>query len=263
METNADTRTKSGRKVTSLSIKLLVPLTTVVAISLLILSLVIIKSQSNSLNKMGAQINELLSESNKTVGQSLEKMRSDVSGNLQDMSKTASDLLTQSTNTALTGEKKKIEDGWLKFLEEHAQSMATLLARVAPSAILNNDYTTLISYIKSAGSNENVVYAFYLRTNEKPYVRFFDKKKEKIKKYLSTGKGKKKYEKVINASLNDPGVFIIKKKIELEGNDLGSLILCMSKAKVNHQIKKMSTRFNFIISGNSMKIQTTLSGCGP
>jgi len=258
METNADTRKITGQKLTSLSIKFLVPLTTVLAISLLILSLVIINFQSNSLNLMGTQINGLLSGSNKTVGQSLETMSSDVSGKLQDMSKTASDLLTQSTKTALTDEKKQIENGWLEFLEENARSMASLLARVAPSAILNNDYTTLISYIKSASSNENVVYAFYLKTNEKPYVRFFDRKKEKIKEYLTTGKGKKKYEKVINASHDDPEVFIVKEKIELEGNELGSLILCMSKAKVNSQINKMSTRFKFLIAGNSIKIQTTL-----
>ena len=110
---------------------------------------------------MGTQISMLLSDSNRTVGQSLEKMTSDVSTKLQNMSRTASDLLTQSTSSALVGEKKKIKDGWIKFLEQNARSMATLLARVAPSAILNNDYITLISYIKSAGSNENVVYAMY------------------------------------------------------------------------------------------------------
>ncbi|MCK5100948.1 MAG: hypothetical protein KAR45_22755 [Desulfobacteraceae bacterium] len=210
METDAvkNTMTRS----TNLGIKLLVPLTTVLAISLLGLSLIVIQSQSNSLNKMGTQINALLSVSNKTVNQSLEKMSADVSNKLLNMSKTASDLLTQSTNAALAGEKKKIEEGWINFLEENAQSMATLLARVAPPAILNNDYTTLISYIKSVSSNENVVYAIYLKTNEKPYVRYIDKKKEKIKEYLSSGQGKKKYEKVINASQNDPGVFIVKKK---------------------------------------------------
>ena len=259
MGIKSENKTNTGRKITSLSIKLLVPLTTVLAVSLLGLSLIIIKSQSNSLNKMGTQISMLLSDSNRTVGQSLEKMRSDVSTKLQNMSRTASDLLTQSTSSALVGEKKKIKDGWIKFLEENARSMATLLARVAPSAILNNDYITLISYIKSAGSNENVVYAMYFRTNGKPYVRYIDKKKEKIKEYLSTGKGKKKYQKVMNASLNDPAVFIVKKKVELEGKDLGTLILCMSKTKVNQKIEKMSSSFNSLISENSGKIELILN----
>ncbi len=252
METNAE------QKRIGLSLKLLVPLTIVLAMSLLGLSLIIINSQSNSLNKMGVQINRLLSDSNKIVEQDLVKMNSDVSKNLLDMSQTASDLLAQSTNEALADEKKKIESAWISFLEENAQSMAALLAKVAPTAILNNDFTTLISYVKSASSNKNVVYAIYLRTNEKPYVRYIDKKNEKIKEYLATGQGKKKYEKVINASQNDPGVFIVKKKMELEGKELGSLLLCMSKEQVNRKIKKMSTRFAFLSTGNSMKIQTVL-----
>ncbi len=258
MEKNADNKVITSQKTTTLNVKLLVPLTTILAISLLGLSLVIINSQSNSLNKMGKQIDTLLSESNKSVDKYLEDMNTDVSKKLFGMSRTASDLLAKSTNAALADEKKKIEDGWIKFLEENAHSMAALLAKVAPAAILNNDYTTLISYIKSAGSNENVVYAIYLKTNDKPYVRYIDKSKEKIKEYLSTGKGKKKYQKVMNASLNDPAVFIVKKKIELEGKDLGYLLLCMSKVDLNKKIKKMSLGFKMLASGNSTKIVTIL-----
>ncbi len=258
MEATEQNTKTVDRKMSSLSIKLLVPLTTILAVSLLGLSLVIIKSQNDSLNNMGRQINILLSDSNKAIGNDLENMNTDVSQKLINMSLTAADQLSQSTNESLDGEKKKIESGWIDFLEKNAKSMATLLAKVAPSAILNNDYTSLISYIKSANSSENIVYAIYLRPNNKPYVRYLDKKKEKIKEYLRTGKGKKKYEKVINASQNDASVLIVKKKVELEGKELGSLLLCMSKAQAEQKIMEMSTRFNFLISGNSTKIQLIL-----
>jgi methyl-accepting chemotaxis protein len=230
----------------------------VLAVSLLGLSLVIIQSQSSSLNKMGAQINELLSGSNKTIGQDLTKMDSDVSKKLFDMSKTASGLLTQSTSSALFEQKKKIEDDLISFMAENAQSMAMLLTKVAPPAILNNDYTALISYAKAAGSNENVVYAMYFKPNGKPYVRYIDKSKEKIKEYIKSGKGKKKYEKIISASKNDPTVLIVMEMMELEGNDLGYLVLCMSKEQINWKIKEMSTGFNTLIKENSKKIESIL-----
>lgn len=250
---------KIGVRKISLGIKFLLPLTAVLAVALLGLSLVIIKSQSNALGKMDRQINMLLSESNKAVGQDLADMNSHVSQQLIDMTRTALEQLTQSTSAALAGEEKKINKEWTNFLEENTGSLATVLAMVAPSAILNNDFTTLVSYVKSAASNENVVYAMYFRTNNKPYVRYIDKKKEKIKEYLNTNKDKKKYERIIAASQSDPDVFIEKKKIELEGKDLGYLLLCISKAKVNQKTREIALSFTTLIKENSENIESTLT----
>ncbi|MCD4718683.1 MAG: bacteriohemerythrin [Desulfobacula sp.] len=258
METKTDKKAITRQAITSLGLKLLVPLTLVLAISLMGLSLVIINSQSNFLNNMGTQISGLLSESNKTVGQDFTKMNDDVSKYLIEMSKTASDLLTQSSNSALSKEKNKIANEWIITLEESTQSLATLLVQVAPSAILNNDLTALISYTKSAGSNENVVYAMYFKPDGKPYVRYFDKSKKKIKDYIITGEGKRKYQKVISASKNDPAVFIVNKKMELDGKDLGYLLLCMNKTSVHQKTEEMSSNFDSLIKENSEKIESIL-----
>ena len=260
MEATANGQKKAGRDGISLGVKLLIPLTLVLAVSLLGLSLVIISSQGASLNEMGVQIRELLSRSNKTAGQDLTKMNADVRKKMLDMSKTVSDLLTESTSSALTREQKKIGDEWISSLEENSRSLATVLAQVAPSAILNNDLTALISYIKSAGSNENVVYVMYFKPDGKPYVRYLDKNNEKIKAYINTGTGKKKYEKVISASQDDAAVFIVNKKIDMDGNDLGYLLLCMNKSNVNQKIEKMSSSFNTLIKENSQKIGFILEG---
>ncbi len=258
MEIKAGEKPVARRAMTSLSTKLLVPLTLVLGVSLLGLALVIINSQGNSLNNMGANVGTLLSASNKTVGQALAKMNEDVGRNLEKMSAETSDQLSQSTTTALSREKQKISDEWINSLEESTRSLATLLARVAPAAILSNDLTALISYIKSAGLNENVVYAMYFKPDDKPYVRYFDKSKEKIKEYFTTGQGKKKYMKVVSASQNDPDVFIINKKIEVDGKELGYLLLCMNKAGVHGKIQEMTASFDALIAENSKKIGAIL-----
>ena len=259
METSKDDRSATGGIKTSLGIKLLVPLTLILAVSFLGLFLIIISSQSSSLNEMGIQVNELLTSSNKTIGLDLQKMNSDVNKSLQTMSKTTSDQLTQSTTTALSKEKNRLTQAWITSLEENTHSLANVLAQVAPTAILNNDLTALISYVQSAGANENVIYAMYFRPNGKPYVRYLDRNKEKIKTYIKTGEGKKKYEKVIFASKNDPDVFIVNKKIELDGKELGYLSLCINEKSVEQKIAQMSSSFDVLIEGNSEKIESILS----
>jgi len=192
MEANMDNKVSTSQKSASLRIKILIPLIIVLAISIATLAIVIIQTQGTALNKMGTKISSLLDTSNKTIGKELVKMDSDVSNALQKMTKTASEQLTQSTSSALKEEMSQVENAWINFLEVNAQSMATLLANVAPSAILNNDYMTIISYIKTATSNDDVVYAMYFKPDGKPYVRYINKNKDKIKEYLKTGTGKKK-----------------------------------------------------------------------
>lgn len=257
-QTKADGKSNPGQKRMGLGIKLLIPITIVLAVSLLGFSLIIIRSQGASLNEMGTQIHQLLSESNRTVGQDLTKMNTEVSKEMLDMSKTASDLLTESTRSALTREKKKIDNEWITAFEENTRSLATVLANVAPSSMLNNDLTALTYYSKSAGSNQNVVYAMYFKPDGKPYVRYLDRNNEKIKEYINTGQGTKKYEKVISASRNDASVLIVNKKIDLDGNDLGYLLLCMNKADVNRKIAEMSSNFDTLIKDNSGKIESIL-----
>lgn len=258
MEAKPENNMNLSKKNTSLTIKILVPLTIVLAISIAALALIIINTQSSSLNKMGLKVNTLLTTSNKTIGNELVQMNSNVGNALQGMSKKASDQLTQSTSSALENQKQTIENAWINFLQENAVSLARILAQVAPAAILNNDYTTIISYIKSATTNDDVVYAMYFRPNGKPYVRYINKDKEKIKEYLKTGMGKKKYEKVVSSSKKDPNVLLVMETIELEGKDLGYLLLCMDKAKINWEIKEMSSQFNSLIKSNADSIKSIL-----
>ncbi|MCP4673362.1 MAG: hypothetical protein GY857_18900, partial [Desulfobacula sp.] len=198
-----DREKDTHQKKTSLRVKILIPLMVVLAISIATLAIIIIQTQDKALNKMGTKISSQLDASNKTIGKELAQMDSDVSKALQEMSKTASGQLTQSTSSALKAEQNSIENVWVDFLQANALSMAKLLANVAPAAILNNDYLTIISYIKTATSNDDVVYAMYFKPDGKPYVRYINREKEKIKEYLKTGTGKKKYEKIVSSSQND------------------------------------------------------------
>ncbi len=239
-------------------IKLLIPLTAILAVALLGLSLIIISTQSNSLSDMGLKIQGMLTESGDIVDKDLKKMESGVTMEMGQMAQTATDHLTKSCKESLNRIKTDIETAWMGTVDEDANAQAELLANVAPPAILNNDYTALLGYVKSACSNPSVVYTLYLRENGKPYIKYFDMANEKVKSYIESGQGKKKHDKVLDASSKDPDVYIVQKEIKLEGKALGTIVLCIDKTGINNKIKKMSTEFEALISGNSQKIQTVL-----
>ncbi len=245
---------KSGR----LWIKLLVPLTGILAVALLGLALIIITSESSALNKMGSKIQGMLTESGNLIDQDLKKMESDVRQKMDHMALTTTDFLTKSCTQSLTRIKTNVKTAWMGSVEEDAKSLADLLANFAPPAILNNDFTALLSYVKTACANPNVVYALYLKPSGKPYIKFLDKKNIKVAHYLKTGQGKKKHEKVIQGSMNDPDVYVVKKAIKLEGKDLGYLMFCFDKTEINQKLGTMSNDFDNLIQENSQKIGSTL-----
>ena len=252
---NAPPPPQGGR----LWIKLLIPMTAILAVSLFGLSLIIITSQENALNQMGHKIHDMLTESGEMIDRDLQGMESDVTQKMGTMAQTTTSSLTASCSKALTRIQTDIEEALVDNVHENAAALAALLANVAPAAILSNDYTSLLGYVKSACSNPSVVYALFLKPTGKPYIKYIDRKHPKIKHYLKTGQGEKKHEKVLSGSSNDPAVYVVKNKMLLEGKNLGELVLCIDKTAINREIAVVSRDFETLIAENSKKTGSTLS----
>jgi hypothetical protein len=133
---------------------------------------------------------------------------------------TSKDLSVQ-TRQALENESTQIASEWETQLRKNAESLVTLLAQVAPKAILTNSYTDLVTYAKSAANADNVVFAMYLRPDGKPYTRYIDKKYEKFNPILKPAPARKKSIKYCPPPSEDSSVFIVKKPIVAEGTALG------------------------------------------
>ena len=129
----------------SLRQKLLVPTTLILSFSIIGLSLALISLQQRQLTMLNKSVLSAVKESNRDTGNSFIDLSKNVKENLQQMSRISGDLLAKSTQEALEGEKKIIMAEWEKGLQESAVSIAQLLARVAPAAILSNNFTALIS----------------------------------------------------------------------------------------------------------------------
>ncbi len=242
----------------SLRQKLLIPTTLILFFSIIGLSLALISLQQRQLTTLSESVLSAVKVSNAETGNSFNELSEDVKDNLQQMSRISGDSLAISTQEALEEEKRTIMAEWEKALHESAGSIARLLARVAPAAIISNNFLDLVSYVESATQNPDVVYAVYINKKGKPLTRYVNRKDPIIQDYLKKGEGKKKIQKVINASLNDETVFVVNQQIELDGRNLGKVMLCINKASANRKIDKMSDRFKALVADNTSRIHSVL-----
>ena len=180
-------------------------------------------------------IEKTLVAANAAIGKDLEKLKEDIRQSLDNMSVSSGSVIGQSTTKALNKQKFRIEYEWEAMMRESAECMALLMARVAPNAILGNDFQALNSYIGAALKSPNVVYAFYFRKDGRLLTRYIDRQNQKIKSYLET-EGKDRYQKILNAAAKDNGVMIINKPINFEGDVLGAVELCIDKTPVMEKI---------------------------
>jgi methyl-accepting chemotaxis protein len=243
----------------SLRFKLLAPLTAIVIVAFVLLSMVILSVQMGQLTRLGDQIRQGLDEQREQTASDLNAMNAKVETRMTEMTVSAAALLDRHTREALDAEKNRLQAEMEKSLADSADSLTTLLAQVAPKAILSNSYTDLVTYVKSATANPDVVFAIYMRPNKMAYTRYLDRLDPKVKHYLETGKGKRKYEKVIAAAKRDETVILVEKPLETEGKPLGSVLLCISKDAVNEKIEALTVRFDALVKSNGEAITTTLT----
>jgi hypothetical protein len=244
--------------------KLLILNIGILSLSVFGFALVLVGVQQKQFSETGKTVLSAVNESNKESARSFDELNIQVKQNLQQMAETVGDSLAEATQLALEKEKSTIRSEWENTLKDRAVSLADLLAKVAPSAILANNFVDLIAYTKSAAQNSDVVYAIYLKTNGKPLTRYLNRKDPIVQRYLKTGNGRSKIEKVINASLSDDSVFVVEKPVSLEGQMLGMVKLCISKSsadqKEDQQSKRfmdqLSNRFNDLIVANTQRIHT-------
>jgi methyl-accepting chemotaxis protein len=244
---------------TSLRFKLLAPLTLIVIVAFVVLSMVIISAQKGGLYRLGDQVRQGLDNQRELMASDLKAMNDQVGTHMREMSTSAGDLLDQHTRKTLDAEKARLQSEMEKSLADNAESLSTLLAQVAPKAILSHSYTDLVTYVRSATANPDVVFALYMRPGGKAYTRYLDRKNPKVKHYLETGKGRRNYDKVIAASKKDASVMLVEKPLLTEGKPLGSILLCINKDTVNQQIDALTGRFDALVKANGDTIATTLS----
>lgn len=242
----------------SLKQKLILPTAIIFSISIGILSLLLISVQDNQLDDMNQTVLSSVKKNNQGTTRAFDKLNVDVKDNLSAMAQSAGESLASSTQKALDSEKRSITTELETNLRRNAESLAQLLASVAPAAILSKNYLDLITYTKSATQNPDIVYVMYFGANDRALTRTLDMAHPKIKEYIKTGSGKLKHMKVVDASGKDDRVLVLTQNIAMDGQPLGKVMLCVDKSALKKNLEKISGRFEALVADNTKQIESVL-----
>ncbi|MGD9367009.1 MAG: methyl-accepting chemotaxis protein, partial [Desulfobacteraceae bacterium] len=238
--------------------KLLFPISGIFILSMLILVFVIIQMQGRFTTNMGRSVSDVLQSTTESVQSQLAKMETEVAQSLKQNLAQASNTLSENTSSELSKVEADIITDLELNLRRNAESIASLMAQVAPRAILSNNFADLVSYVKSVTSRPDVIYAIYLKPDGRPITRYFNRKDPKIKAYIKNGTGKKKLDKVLSTSSKDSSVLIVEKALVLEGKPLGKIVLCMDKSSILAKQDEVKKRFNALTNNNTEMINASL-----
>jgi methyl-accepting chemotaxis protein len=238
--------------------RLLIPTVAVLVVCMLSLSSILILIQQRQLTKLSDAVVTAVKKNNVLANQSYDALSKEVDGRLGGMSADVARTLAAETRAALEAEKTVLGRSFEDSLQNSADSICALLAQVAPATILANNFIDLIGYAKAANQNPDVVYAIFLNPEGKPLTRYIDSKDPDIQRFMKTGRGQKKLDKILNASQADSAVLVVTKDIQVEGQMLGKVVICVSKTAARQRIADMTGRFETMVDANSQKIDEVI-----
>jgi Methyl-accepting chemotaxis protein (MCP) signalling domain len=218
----------------------------------------VVKVQTRFIGGTLLSVHGALESTERQVQEEFKNMSAGIDQQLKTMAKDAGESLTAATAAALENERKVAILETQTALRQTAESLATLLAKVAPAPILSKSFVDLLSYSRSATQNASVVYTLFLDTEGKPLTRYIKKDDPVIQRLLDGGKGDGRLDKVMEASKRDPSLLVMEKEIEVEGQKLGKILLCMDLSSAEEKAKLMSARFASLIDGNRQMVHSVL-----
>ncbi len=243
----------------SIRAKLLLPVSAALFVCIFSLALFNIVIQERLQQDMHQSTAALLLESQQLANSQLHQVNYDIEKSLTKLAATAGQHLSQVTEGKLRKEKQEVAQAYESTLHEGAETIAKLMAKVAPASILSYDYLSLIGLSKAVSESPDIVFALFMNKNGKPMTRYLDRENPLIKKFIANGQGKKQVDKLLDAAMKDNSVFLHEQAIELEGQLLGKIILCISKIELNNRIGEMSVRFAALVDANKEMVSATLT----
>lgn len=204
-----------GHLSTSIRTKLLVSISVVLIGATLVTNLVVTRIQASRLEAGGVEMAASLASSTEALHADLEATAEEV--------------------TNLTSEEARAS----------GEALADLLAQVAPGAILSTDFMALISYVRAVNANPGVAYAVYLGLDGMPLTRYLDREKPALQPLLAAADGTPRgIDEVISASRSVDGLWIIEKPVTVEGEPLGTAILCLDRTTAMARLARIEERFD-------------------
>ncbi|EGG92860.1 methyl-accepting chemotaxis sensory transducer [gamma proteobacterium IMCC1989] len=212
-----------------------------------------------SVDTLVHQVLSSLNGANQKTVASLDASQLKINDAIARLSKETTSSLSKTLSQQLKVEKSNVESLLMAAVQDTAKSMAELMALAAPTAIWDNDTPKLTQLVKDLHRNKQVLFARYYGIDGKPLTRFVNKKIKKVKELSKTGKGRKIFDKILDAAKKDPAVYLVEVDINPRGAVIGRFLLAMSNQNALDASAELDQRFISLVNKSKDKVKTAIA----
>jgi methyl-accepting chemotaxis protein len=222
--------------------------------------LVAVALTRSTVTTLEADLGKRLSADSQQLSTELEQAGREVSSGLDSLSASTRQRLTAGLSTRLQSEQTQLRATLEKNLKDSANDMAELLASVAPRAMWDNDVPTLSEFSRRAQRNPNVLFVVYDDAQGQHLTRYLNRQHPVNQALLEKGQGERALDKVLDAARNDPSVYFVEASINPNGVEIGKVLMGVSTAAVDAQLKALDQRFSALIASGDQLVGESLVG---
>ncbi|MDH0650185.1 methyl-accepting chemotaxis protein [Pseudomonas sp. GD03858] len=238
--------------------RLLRPVFVALGIALLVQVLVAVALTRSTVTALEADLGARLGHDSQQLAAELEQAGQDVRAGLDSLSASTRQRLSAGLSERLQDEQQQLRATLEKNLKDSANDMAELLASVAPRAIWDNDVPTLSDFARRAQRNPNVLFVIYDDAQGQHLTRYLNRQNPINQALIEKGQGERALDKVLDAARKDPSVYFVEASISPNGAEIGKVLMGVSTAGVDHELKALDQRFAALIASGEQLVGDSL-----
>lgn len=198
-------------------------------------------------------------ESERLAGE-LGKAEQEMSAGLAALSANTRERLGGGLSTQLKSEQTQLRQVLEQNLKQSGNSMAQLLAGVAPKAIWDNDAPALTAFTRIVQRDPAVLFAVYYDAQGQRLTRNFNRSNPQVRELVAVGQGKTPLERLVDAASRDPRVHMVEVEISPMGSSIGKIQLGLSLDGVEKELSALDGRFATLVGSAGELVDSSLAG---
>ncbi|WP_394560609.1 methyl-accepting chemotaxis protein [Aquipseudomonas alcaligenes] len=202
--------------------------------------------------RLGGESQRLASE----LGSAEDEMRAGLAA----LSTNTRERLSGGLSTQLKDEQAQLRKVLEENLKQSGNSIAQMLAGVAPKAIWDNDAPALTALTRIVQRDPAVLFAVFYDAQGQRLTRNFNRSSPRVRELVAAGQGDGALAKLVDAASRDPKVHMVEVDINPMGASIGKVQLGMSLDGVEQELTALDARFATLVGNAGELVDKSLSG---
>lgn len=213
-----------------------------------------------SVEEMVESLAQRLGSESQRLGEELKDAQQEMSQGLTTLSQNTRTRLVDDLSEQLKKEQVQLHQVLEDNLKQSGQSLVNLLAGVAPKAIWDLDIPALTALTRIVQQDPAVLFAVIYDGEGKRLTRNFNRSNARVRELVAAGQGDTPLERLVEAALRDPQVYVVEADINPMGSSIGKVQLGLSLDRAKQELEALDGRFNTLVSGAGTLVDGSLSG---